>query len=583
MADYVTRRPAEAKARGTWLPSFAAATLLVAPFLIFLRHHDYPVQSGEALTCLGLLFAVGFALGAPLRGNGPIRQLIGAFLFALLGLLFVDVQTDVLDESDARAMGIAAGIMVVCLVLRARLAALVCVMGVGLMASTLILPVSSTEHVWERSIAGEPRADLPPVLHLILDEQIGVDSIPIEFDPDRRHADALRDFYIDRGFDVYGGAYAISTTSYISISNIMDWNIDHPLLGRTRGIFKHVVLKEHAYFDAMTEAGYRIVVHQSDYLEFCSEAKDAAIVRCSTYPLETIAAIRDAKLADVEKSKLMLGMYARLSQRVDDARSAYARFRRREEEAGRTFWPEWSEVGRVSAASVLPVIDALRTELANAEPGTLYFAHLLLPHYPYAYDSECRMRERAAEWLASYDKRFFPMANDVVSRAVRYPLYLEQVQCLHSRLALLFDAMRENGRFDATRIIVHGDHGSRVIMAPLSVAAEPHLQPRDYVDGHATLFAHKPPNATAPGHYDWRLLPVNRLLEWAVTEQPVPDPWSGEPTVFLGGVRPVPRPMPGFRAGRILPTLPTTDTDTDSDTPESEAAQPEEPDPKPQP
>ncbi|MBW2416465.1 MAG: hypothetical protein JRG76_18355 [Deltaproteobacteria bacterium] len=206
--------------------------------------------------------------------------------------------------------------------------------------------------------------------------------------------------------------------------------------------------------------------------------------------------------------------------------------------------------------SVLPVIDRLEAELVEARPGSLYFAHLMLPHYLYAYRSDCRLVPKAGAWVNACSNFARPRSNTDETRAFRYPRYLEQVLCTHRRLDALFESMRDAGTFDSAIILVHGDHGSRIDRGPPSQRFLRWLVPRDYVDVFSTLFAARIPGR--PPAYDRRQLVLYDLLKHFIRRGGF-APVLGKTytrTVYLtsGKRRMLARPMPEFSQGRVVPT-----------------------------
>ena len=59
----------------TWAASVAAgAMLLMIPFLVFVRYHDYSLAKPEILASFGLLAAVGILLGLAMEVAGAVSR-----------------------------------------------------------------------------------------------------------------------------------------------------------------------------------------------------------------------------------------------------------------------------------------------------------------------------------------------------------------------------------------------------------------------------------------------------------------------------------------------------------------------------
>jgi len=155
---------------------------------------------------------------------------------------------------------------------------------------------------------------------------------------------------------------------------------------------------------------------------------------------------------------------------------------------------DWDRAdGLVSPLTSMKAMARLTDDMAAAEPGQAVFAHLLLPHFPYAFDEDCSITPMGRTWLNSFEKSVHPARNDAESRSMRYPLYLAQIKCTNLKLAGLFAALQEAGVWDNSIIILHGDHGSRLNLTnPLPEnAAE--MSATDYMDAFGTLLAVKLP------------------------------------------------------------------------------------------
>ncbi len=157
----------------------------------------------------------------------------------------------------------------------------------------------------------------------------------------------------------------------------------------------------------------------------------------------------------------------------------------------RSYWPV--SIGTLEA---MPVI-AKRMESLNR--GAAYFMHLLLPHGPFIYDRDCRLKPRLADWARRNDALWWRgVRNDPQRRIARYQAYFEQVRCAHVQLGQLFDIMEESGTFDSATVIVHGDHGSLISLTEPYGKFVEDLSDRDMVDTYSTLFAIKK-EGLAPG------------------------------------------------------------------------------------
>lgn len=156
--------------------------------------------------------------------------------------------------------------------------------------------------------------------------------------------------------------------------------------------------------------------------------------------------------------------------------------------------------------------------------GTMFFAHLLIPHNPYSIDSNCKIRRPVVDWklielpTVLSDGR----VNSDSSRAARYDDYVDQTQCALAKVGELIDALKSAGKFEGSTIIIHGDHGSRISRYRIRTFFKDQLSDQDYYDSFSTLFAVKAPHIAAG--YDLRMLPIERLLRHVVDKESVtPD------------------------------------------------------------
>jgi arylsulfatase A-like enzyme len=130
---------------------------------------------------------------------------------------------------------------------------------------------------------------------------------------------------------------------------------------------------------------------------------------------------------------------------------------------------------------------------------------------------------------------FDSLSNTEVSRQAHYREYLDQVKCLYLQLDNLLDRMRTAGIYDDAAIIIHGDHGARIVMNDPTADNRRSLTQRDLTDGFSTLFAMKLPGKA--GRYDRSPRPLEGLLAMFVFEAGLTSakimPEDSAPYVYL--------------------------------------------------
>ena len=541
-AGRAPRRPRAFHAFLGWLMDACAGALLATtPFVAFVRHNEYPLVSPEIALCLAGLAGIGVGLGTLAAAGGAITR--AAVVSALL-VLWIDLQTRWFDANGSALAAAFVASCALCWMLRLHLRTITVAATLAALGASLLMPGAGP---WTTVAAHEPdMADvtdatdstgieqraLPPILHIVLDEQIGPAGVPRAFDRDGSHAASLGNFYVDRGFRVFDRAFSRYYRSEDSIPHLVNFTADAErsrYIARPEGVRS---LTANAYFDEMQSRGYRIHVVQSDYLDFCAGRNDLA--RCTTYQAESIRPLASAPLESLDKVRIIAGMYVRLSHFLVALRDGlYPSLRERAAEASIEL-PAWdASVGRVSPLATLGVLKALGVELTTASRGTLVFAHLLLPHSPYAYDAQCRIRPDPAQWLLNHPGRGAFPRNTPASRATRYPRYLAQVACTHRALGELFGRLEANDEFRDAIVLIHGDHGSRIALLPPYGQFEKRLSPADFADSFSTLFAIRHPDLS-PGR-DPRLLPIDSLFESLIRNGGIPDgvEWSESQEVYL--------------------------------------------------
>lgn len=562
---------------GDWL---APALILVIPFVNFLDYHAYGLLQPESLFAIGILAGVGLAVGllTALRWHlslplVPWSLPLQPAYHALALVFFVDFQPDlkkpvinlisIIFSDGTRCVPCIGSYFIVVFLLVFAVAytlkknagkVFATIFSVILVATLLLPQAAEDRRVITRSESVLPatevkRHDLPPIVHIIVDEHTGIEGVPEGLPGGTALRSDLLDFYAGNGFRVYGAAFSQYVDSGNSISNLVNG------AARSRGqLFitpsgPGYIVAENAWFDRLSAQGYRIHVYQSDYLDFCA-GEGHRIGSCTSYPASGIAVLRNLDVAMTTKVGLLFDYFSQPSSFYGLANRlpSYLRsFRRNTERPFESASDRWQPAA-LSAPWAMMIAERLIDDLREAESGTAYFAHLLLPHRGFVMDESCRLKADPASW---YDhprlglRRGQRLAGQ--SRRARYIEYFKQVRCARRTMGRVMEALGQAGVLDEAIVIVHGDHGSRIAGLPPRETYASGLTRTDLTDNFSALFAIRSPGLKAG--YDSSVRSVQALFADLAYGRPIDDeravvflsPTLGGPSAPL-----VEYPFPGF-------------------------------------
>jgi hypothetical protein len=501
--------------------------ILVTPFISFVTHHDYSYAAAELWICVAGLVAIGLFCGAIMAFGGTWLRVLGT---AGLLTLFVDLQFDWLDTLPqlwAPIFGI--GILLLCWSQRDHLSRIVAPVAATILASTFALSVlgeTKSSRLTKLRASDQPAAASggpPTLVHILLDEHIGVEGIPTDIQHGLETKSLLKTFFEYYGFRLYGRAYS----RYHQTRNSLSHMVNYPSKPLDNPSNTNLILHPNRYFEDMRSAGYNIHAIQIPYLRVCSPSENTT-ASCFTDDQSGIGSLQHVDVSVEDKAILIYKIYGSLSV-INKASGKLNGYIQRIAWRHGWDWPDWwSNEQGMAPLRALTTISALGGEVARAAPGQMFFAHLLVPHFPYVFDARCNVR-KPAEWEPAYDEEPLPR-NTIESRKRRYLLYLEQVQCLYRRLGEIFEEWRRAGVFDRLKIIIQGDHGSRIYLHEPLAANRDELLVSDYADAFSTLLAVKAPGYE-PG-YDLRWISVQDLLPQLAT------PGEALPTAQEASARP---------------------------------------------
>lgn len=507
MLKRLAEKLAPLRVSGEWpkIYKFLAPFLvLLTPFLIFLRFNSYGYFSLDVFIIIAVFSVLSSVFFVTSVFGGQILRVL---VISLLVVLFVDFQFDFKEPNLLFPVFATSGVLA--WFLRESSSQILTVVFATILVSAELLPAGGEDGDFEAGgpeIA--PRPELPSVVHLILDEHIGVEGIPTDIPGGPEIKQFIKSFYLRNGFRLYGKAFSEYYGTLDSLSVLVNHETNRFENRLSRALGQRFELLKNDYFFEMRKDGYRINVYQTDYLDFCTDPR-VDNSTCYDYNYRGIKALQELSFTELEKVWIIASMYLRRSIIHTEIRKLY-RFLRGI--AGPYGWRlpkwDWNRI-HVGPVPVLSVIERLIADLSASPGGTLYFAHLLLPHSPFIFDATCRLRP-VADWMDRADGGNIPPYNTSETRRVRYERYFEQTRCLYKKLDLILDKIRGNKEIRNAVIIFQGDHGSRIIFyKPLEVE-KGILKMSDYVDGYSTLFAIRSSGIAAG--YDESLISVQALF-----------------------------------------------------------------------
>lgn len=277
-----------------------------------------------------------------------------------------------------------------------------------------------------------------------VDEHTGIEGIPRLKGAGKVWKKILTDHYQQRGFTLFPRAYSNYFDTHNSIPSILN----HKLLDKNR--YTENVPKN-GLLEFLLQKGRPLNIYQSDILDFCGAFRGRE-AHCFQYRANSAGNIAYLPLSHLEKILFLADSFVEAHQSELLKRI----YRWTMHKAGREVR---SHTGPIP---VMRVFEQLKNDVQTSPPGTVFFAHLLMPHYPYVYDADCRLKH-----LKDWENR--SSANEGNTRAdwkKRYGKYADQSICLDRKLEDFFKVLDAEQRYENASIVIFSDHGSRITLAP---------------------------------------------------------------------------------------------------------------------
>lgn len=509
---------------------------LLACLLVFSAHFsNYIIYIGYTRVFPDLLVSAGLLLAIAIVLAVFLQLRVTGLRTAVFSILVLIVLSDVIYEFGTSDGGVRFHIFIpiigitlfLVFFLRRQINKVLIVAFSAILLSTPIfqLPLFSVSSEQTRASTKIDNT-LPLVVHLILDEHMGVGGMTNRLLNGDRIRKSIEHFYVENDFRLFSRAYSEYFDTHSSLATSL--NADYP--NSAQVAVKHrdkYILTKNSYLNQWAENGYAINILQSSYFDFCRN-EAVQVESCTTYKHDAFDEVSVSTLPLKDRITLISTMYYssltmfRLLKLIE----IYLRKLVDQSDVSHSVFGLWH--GRIGPLAVRSSFDALIDNVSKSQGGELFFAHLLMPHYPYVYDSHCSIRTPISSWQT---RQRVDGRNSQSSRQQRYLLYFEQVECTIKLLDHLFAAMKKAGTYENSIIIVHGDHGSRITRMDPDTSNVNQLTIDDYIDSYSTLYAIKKPNMQ-PG-IDGRMMSLPDLSLYALGLGPMSAPEMKQHFIYL--------------------------------------------------
>ncbi|WP_282608346.1 hypothetical protein [Pelagibius sp. Alg239-R121] len=467
-----------------------------APFSSFLVYHDY-LEFRSEVAGIFVLFVV-FAL--LLTAVNLFQNLIfSSVIYGGIVVVFCDFAFAEMIKQDSLVLSLVILFAVFLVsafaarfITKACWPALLAFLLVFLISSVVVPQQQQAEDSSTGLASAEGNPSLPPVIHIILDEHLGLDGFPPDMPESAAVRTELLGFFHRWGFRAYTQAFSEEFATKNSLRNLFAAQSGPESMDKL-GEDDIASVAGDALRD-MSAQGYRFVVEGIDHANLCNFIGFAG-VECRNYEALSIRTLKDMPLPSWQKTLVIAGNYLKQSTLYKIALNVEILAFKQLQAAGITIPIFDAEAYSLSTLSSFRHIDKIIGDVPQIKDGEYRIYHLVIPHFPYALKADCSIRE-VSNWQ-SYDSLLTATFNSLETRREKYPLYIEQLRCLYARLDVLMQRLRESGLEERAAILLHGDHGSRITVNLPPDTPRARITDTDLVDSYSTLFAVRAPGLKA--------------------------------------------------------------------------------------
>ncbi len=465
--------------------------LILAPFWAFLHLHGRSPFAADSLLIAGAIVLAGVVAG---RALSALRGTV-LYLVAVTALLLIAVDLQFAADGRFRVIGLV--VLVAVWVLREHITSLAAITVSALTVLTLITgPQDRVERSPAPASPTSSRAPaaatlrLPPILHLVLDEHIGLGGFSDSPVAEAARID-VRDRYQSSGFRIYARAFSEYSLTANALPNALNFSTEDEHYSHVGGAGTSfpAELSSNAYFARVRALGYVVHVYQPAFVDLCS-SQGSPVESCTTAPGNSLLTVERIGLPPTQRAGLVLRYW------LANESYLYDKLRRIGSRLGLPAQPAAN--ARVGPGGALELLARLEEDISAAPNtnGKMYFAHLLIPHSPFFFDEQCVPTSR-------------PLAPDVDRPLDVEAHYLAQVQCVSRKITSFLDRIAD-AIGDEAIVMVHGDHGARIGSLPRA-SETGDLDSRGLADWYSTFFAIRSPGADP--EVDESLISIRELID----------------------------------------------------------------------
>lgn len=328
--------------------------------------------------------------------------------------------------------------------------------------------------------------ELPLFIYIIWDEHMSIKWTPKKIPHAKEAEKEMQAFYNKYNFRLYANAFSHHYTTIKSIPNALNFSAN-PEIIEIKRTKKYNRLMGNKVFQQLKSKGYDLRVYQSEFMNFC-DPSDGPIGYCYEYGNNSIGDIESLDLQIKEKAFLIVAHWLKTLSYVkyplDVIRKILTLLRGEKINRIPIFGSPYNRVGPIN---VMPALEKIKSDIYDFPKGKAFFAHLLIPHYPYVYDEDNHLKKDPRTWLGVSN---WYKTDPPPSWEEQYEHYYAQVRGLYKFLDNWFEDLSRQGLLKDSVIVFHGDHGSRIChMAPSYEAKSHEKWNRIVKDGFTTLFA----------------------------------------------------------------------------------------------